>query len=435
MASMSGISGGKFQSGDKRTTSILPGGPVPGSATLQDWRELMDSDPGEIGEEDVAHMARVRELARSLSLKDLCDRIEAGMAETVSNGSVSVIVGTLIQELARRDAAQACELLFRKNYWRSDGNVFEEWGRQDPQSAFAWIEAHPEFQRFGYQIIRAWAESSPEAAFQKLLAWNEDGTLQASDPAGSGPGSRMSFFPQWAKRDPEAAVAALVSGSELGLDFCLNAYWSDALRVMNAEKRERLISALQAIPDLDLRASSLSAAAGFFAAEDDAAKAIPFTEDKLIPDYRMREMRRQILETWIPRGDPEAAAEWFWSTSPPGQEAAVLQQILGIWSGYCNHQTDTVAWLQSLPPGRLPANAAQIFVVAAFPNDPVPALHGWVTLQPGGEVSAEAVDRLGQYLSSAPQATRLPALLIEAGFSDELRARLLSAADQGGEPP
>ena len=43
-------------------------------------------------------MARVRELARGLSLADLRDRIEAGMEETILKNSSSGIVGTLLSK-------------------------------------------------------------------------------------------------------------------------------------------------------------------------------------------------------------------------------------------------------------------------------------------------------------------------------------------------
>ncbi|RYD30187.1 MAG: hypothetical protein EOP86_20405 [Verrucomicrobiaceae bacterium] len=404
--------------------------------TLEEWQDLMDRDPEESRTEDMAHMARVRQLARGLSLKDLRARIEAGMEETISKQSVSTLLGTLIQEFARRDAAQACDFLFRKKYWRSTGNVFEEWGRQDPQAALAWIdahtvEAHSEFKGGRYQIIRGWAENSPAAAFEMMVDLNQKGKLDISDEDKVGPGSRFKFFTSWAKKDPEAAVAVSTSHPELA--FCRNAHWRNALYEINPEQRGRLLAAIQSIADPELKAPAFTECAVFFAGSDDPLKAIPFTQDQSLPDYERDQMRQLVLEAWVQRSHPEDAAQWFWNSTPPGQETDALKKVMGAWSECGGRLDGALAWLQSLPPDRLPAGAPQIFAMAGFPMDPVSALRGWLALQSAGEFTFDATARLGQYLSSAPQATRLPALLREAGFPTELTASILAAAGQREE--
>ncbi|MES2709445.1 MAG: hypothetical protein V4726_22795 [Verrucomicrobiota bacterium] len=419
------MAGPPLTAGNRSTA--LPGGPVPGSVTLQEWRDLIETDPQESRSDDAVHMARVRELARGLSLADLRERIEAGMEETILKNSSSGIVGTLIHEFARRDAAGTCDLLFRKKYWRSDGKVFEQWGRQDPQAAFAWLDAHPQFQSNRYEIIRGWAENDPAGAFQALVGLGKKDQLDASD-AGS---DRFSFFDSWAQKDPEAAVAACASHPEL--DFCLNAHWSGALFESSPARQERLLSAIQAIPEPDHRFSALTWCATYLAASEDPRRAIPLTEDQSLSDSQRDRMRQGVLEIWMQVEGAETAAQWFWTSSAPGQQEEAVKRVLDAWSYYSDRLAGPLNWLQNLPPGKIPATAPQIFAEAGFETAPVPALQGWLALQPAGEISPDAVTRLGQYLSSAPQATRLPVLLQDAGFPVELAGRLLHAAGQTGE--
>lgn len=419
--------GPPLASGQNHTVSLTPG-PVPGSVSLREWRDFTQGDPQGCQPGDMACMARVRELARGLSMEDLRGAIEEGMEETLADNSSSIQLGQLIGELARRNAAQACDLLFRKNYWRSDGNVFVEWGRQDSQAAFAWIGAHPKFGSYRYEIIRGWAESSPAEAFQVMVDLEEKGDRDGSDEDWTSNAERITrsdFLALWAKKDPEAAVAACVAHADL--PFCRHANWEPALSDMNPDQRGRLMACLRSITDPDLRASVFTGCANFFATSDDPQQAIALAEDQLLPDDEKLAIRRAVLDSWSTRDSVQSGADWYWNTSPPGQESTALKDVLETWANRAESLAGPLSWLQSLPPDQLPANAPEIFAKAGFPVDPVPALQGWLALQPAGEVRPEALTRLGQYLSSAPQATRLTALLQEADFPADLSARLLAA--------
>ncbi len=107
-----------------------------------------------------------------------------------------------------------------------------------------------------------------------------------------------------------------------------------------------------------------------------------------------------------------------------------MKRVLGAWSYYSDRLTGPLNWLQNLAPGKIPAAAPQMFAEAGFGAAPVPALQGWLALQPSGEISPDAVTRLGQYLSTAPQAARLPSMLREAAFPPDLQQRVLNAAGQ-----
>ena len=89
-------------------------------------------------------------------------------------------------------------------------SIMEEWGRQDPAAAMAYLDESPELFAGGYGssyngLIRGWAEKDPAAAFEFAKGFK-------SGPAITG--AAWSALQAWVKDDPQAAVDATMSISD-----------------------------------------------------------------------------------------------------------------------------------------------------------------------------------------------------------------------------
>lgn len=273
--------------------------------------------------------------------------------------------------------------------------LFGRWGEVDPQGALAFANT----MGFGGAFVRptilqSWASSDPENAAKYFSENPREFAQMGFGPGGGGPGGGDSgagtIAAEWAKLDPEAALAwaNTLSGRDKG--SALNAVIGEmaskdpnkavaVAATLSGDEQTRAYSEIaekwglkdfaaaeawiNSLP-ADVRDRAMASALESFASTDPVAAAakvamMPAGEDR-------DDAIEDIAGPWA-RKDPAAAAAWVAQQQTEDVDDAI-RQVMGPWAN-----TDPAAaqtWIASLPQGELRDEATATFIWSNRSADP-----------------------------------------------------------------
>jgi len=373
------------------TTPVAGKTAIPGGVAGGEMAEGLAAVPGALA-------LPPAELAKFLCQKWNCYREETSavfstsLAEmrSILSGMTSQGLTALMQKLDHPD----------KN--SLDGNAasyirqaaYEQWGRVDPRAALAWLSATPAPQAKGENsesnpdekgikgLFEIWMRSDLPAAREAMQQLRPD--LKAI--------ARTSFYEEYGRMDPIAAMAELTDPSDAGLADQVFSKWLTADRV----------AALAALPALKLPPERIeetyeSAAAAM--SETDPEKALHWLET--VP-----EAANSVFNALAATDPQKAASAILPLCQTPDTAQEFSDSLASIASHWCNDAPpeEVISWAGKLPEGNGRTKVITNIADQWTDKDAVAASAWIATLPQGDERDAAAGELIADIRSDDPAA-------------------------------
>ena len=230
--------------------------------------------------------------------------------------------------------------------------IAENWARQNGSEAAAWFSTRPptaERNAAMEAILFAWASNEPAAALEFLKAKPDLGELS--------PTLRRAALAGWAKTDPEAAVAAslLISRENRDTDQFSNTLANWATMDLQASSQWLLAN----LPSGPERAAAAEELATLFASQSPDAGIIWL--GKLSQGAERDAAASALAAAWSRSGAADAA-KWAASQTVSSLSAEAIATISRNFMMKNTAAFD--AWRNSLPPGVMKEQAAQVVAIS-----------------------------------------------------------------------
>lgn len=331
--------------------------------------------------------------------------------------------------------------------------LFGRWGEVDPKGALSFANT------LGFQgafvrptVLQSWASVDPENA-AKYFAENprEFANMGFGGPGGGGDSGASTIAAEWAKLDPDAALAW---ANTLKSDRDKNAAINSVISEMAAKDPAKAVQVAAGLPE-DAQGRAYSEIAQKWAATDFAAAE---TWIQSLPAESRDRAMASALET-LAQTDPEGAAAKVaslpegndrdnaiediagpWARKDPAAAAAWVSQqvtediddairpVIASWANQNGAAAKT--WIESLPQGELRDEATATYIWSNRTADPASSVQLAETISDEGTRNRTLWGTYNNWMREDREAATA-AVQNSTSLSDEAKERLLSN-DRGG---
>lgn len=301
--------------------------------------------------------------------------------------------------------------------------ILQSWASVDPENAAKYFAEHPrEFQMMGMGpggrggsgasvIASEWAKNDPEAA----LAWAQ--SLQGRDKNQA----MTSVVRELAQTDPQKAVQ-LASGLEGEAKSDAYASIAGQWGAKNFTEAEAWIKSLPA----DQQAGAMAAAVQSLASQDPVLASQKIAS--MAEGNQKRDAISSVVDSWS-RNDPKAAANWLLSQEGENTQGRAMRDLMGNWAR--QDDAGAVAFINQQPAGQARDQATQSYIWSNRSENPQSVMTLAESISDEGDRQRAIGAAAGQWMQSDPEAAKAY-IQQSTSISDEAKQRLQSGRGMWG---